>query len=160
MLFFWCYYDILFYHITQLLKIRIQGFPFTSSNHLAKVYHLPSPWFTCLHFDLCDTDPSCYDQMTILERYIFWHKTSINNVITLLFHLFKKMSHHKHFTNSVCELSIFIQPRQLAFYLCASHQIVSHILFISWGTVTSRTFLATIIIQINWLYVRDLLIYK
>ena len=160
MLFFWCYYDILFYHITQLLKIRIQGFPFTSSNHLAKVYHLPSPWFTCLHFDLCDTDPSCYDQMTILERYIFWHKTSINNVITLLFHLFKKMVHHIHFTSLVCEFSIFIWSHQRAFNLCASHQIVIHVLFVSWGAVTTKTSPTIKIMYINQLYVRYSEIYK
>ena len=48
-----------------------------------------------------------------MTRWLYWHdifmhKISINNVITMFFYLFKKMAHHNHFTNLVCELSIFI----------------------------------------------------
>ena len=157
------YYRVVFrdFHLHHLL-IWPNGHRNESIHNtfIVKAYRLLSPWFTFLHFDLCETDPSCYDQMTILARYIFHHKNSINNVITLLFHLFKKTSHQNHFTSLVCELSIFIRSHQPSFYLCASHQIVRNILFISQGAVTTKTSPVNKKMIINWLYVRYLSIYK
>ena len=58
--------------------------------------HIPFPWFTSLHFYFCKMYPSCYHQMTILGKYIFRHKVSINNVSTLLFYFFKNLSQPCH----------------------------------------------------------------
>ena len=104
---------------------------------MVSFYHILSPWFTCLHFDFHEMYLSYHDQMSVLARYII-----------------KKMVDHNHATHLVCELSILIQFQQSIFYLCTPHQIVSHILLIFQGVVTTKTSSVAIIKNINWLYVQ------
>ena len=94
--------------ILFLLKFRLcHGFTIPMGYRNASLHntfmvnlcHLLSPWFTSLLFDLCEMYPSHYHQMTVLARYSFKHKITINNVITLIFHFFKKITHQSHVTN-------------------------------------------------------------
>ena len=107
-----------FYHL--LIQPKGDSNASLHNMFMVRVYDLPSLWFTFIHFDFCETDPRCYDQMTVLTRYTFRHKTSINNVITLLFHLFKKMVHHNHFSILIRELPSSYNHINLLF-TCVHH---------------------------------------
>ena len=116
---------------------------------MVRYWHIPSLWFTPLHLDFNEMYLSCHHQMTVLTRHIFRHEIYVNNIITLSYHFFKKVSHHNYVTNLVCELSIAIGLHQPTFNLCTCIKKYATYPSLAGGAITTNTSPASIFSNIK-----------